>query len=352
MNLTKTTLLEAMKKCLPGVEKGSSLIEGADTFLFTGSHLHSYNDSVAVSVPVALDGMSGAVKALDFFRLVSKLNTPLIVAEATESKLNLVAGRTKAHIDFITTQTMDYIKELKLDGLDWKPIPSNFMEGVKLCKMSCNPTPLRGLFISGLLMASTDSARINHFVLSSEMDPVWLDDPTINEMVKLGDPLEYSCSGPWFHTRYKDGAMFSCKRKDHSQFPMVAVEENINAVVGVADEFVVHNRLPKALAEAVDRVSTMASGETVTSMLIRMTFKQDEVELYATKHHGDAEESVPMESPFAEDPNLVLWVESSFLLEASKKVMDFYVVRKPDELPALVFHTPNYTQLASTNDGM
>lgn len=352
MNLTKSTLMEAMKKCLPGVEKGSSLIEGADTFLFTGNHIHSYNDTVAVSVPVSLDGMQGAVKAMDFFRLVSKLNAPLIVAEATDTRLTMTAGRTKANIDFLKTQTMEYISELGLSGLDWKPLPTNFMEGLKLCKMSCNPTPLRGLFVSGMLMASSDAARINHFVLGGEMDPVWLDDPTINELVKLGEPLEYCVSGPWFHAKYKDGTMFSCKRKDHSQFPLIAVEENIKAVVGVDDEFVVHNRLPKALAEAVDRVSTMASGETASSMLIRMTFKQDEVVLYATKHHGDAEESVALESPFADDPGLTLWVESSFLLEASKKVMDFYVVRKPDELPALVFHTQNYTQLASTNDGL
>jgi hypothetical protein len=367
MNLTKTSLLEAMKKCLPGVEKGSSLIEGADAFLFDGTHIHTYNDNIAVSVPVALDGMTGAVKAMDFFRLVSKLNVPLIQVSVAEGKLTFQAGRTKASLVMINTQVEGYVKELDLAGLEWLAIPTNFHEGIRLCKMSSNPTPLRGICVEGDQMASTDSARINSFRLSSEMGSFWLDDPVISELMKLGSPVQYAIRGAWFHAKLTDGTMFSCKRKDHTQFPSAAVKEQVEAITK-AKTTGIQNRLPKALSEAVDRVSTMASGLNATSSLVRLTLRKDELELYTTKAFGDAEETVPWETPFESDPNLRIWVESGFLTEAAKKVMDFHVVNmaepapepaegeEPAEqeasLPALVFSSSNYTQLASTDPGV
>ena len=353
MNLTKSELITAMQKCLPGVEKGSSLIEGADAFLFGNNQIHTYNDSIAVSVPVNLDGMAGAVKAMDFFKLVSKINAAIIMVEPTDDgKLHLIAGRTKASITLLKTQTEAYIQELNVTGLKWIKIPDNFLEGLKLCKMSCNPTPLRGICVVGNHMYSTDSVRINMFTLSSEMESFWLDDPTVGDLMKMGPITDYCIVGNWAHLRMGDGTVFSCRRKDHSQFPVSQILTQISMVEAIDPGLKVSNHLPQALVEVVDRVATMASGDGAASQLVKLTFKKDEVNIFATKSSGSAEESAPLETPFEVEPCLILWVESNFLTEAAKKVMDFDVVRAGGSCPALVFHSPNYIQLASTNDGI
>ena len=54
-SIEKAKLLSAMSKALPGVEKGNSIIEGADTFVLSNNAIHSYNDNISVSVPFDLD---------------------------------------------------------------------------------------------------------------------------------------------------------------------------------------------------------------------------------------------------------------------------------------------------------
>lgn len=348
MNLSKPKLLEAMKQCLPGVEKGSSLIEGADAFRFSGGFVQTYNNLIAVSVPMDLDGLECAVKAMDFFKLVSKLNAPLIAGELVGNKLKLKAGRTKAQISTMATQTEDYIKALNLGGITFKAVPGNFAEALKLCKMSCNPTPYRGIYVSGKDLLSTDQARINHFTLDAEMDTFWLDDPAVSEFMKLGKAVEYCLDGSWLHLKLENGTIFSAKIKDHSQFPKDVLVGHVDALKNPEGGHA--NRLPKSLSEAVGRVATMASGEGNTSQLIRLTLKDKELELFAEKPGGSVEDGVEWEKPFDEGfQPIQLWVEAAFLLEASKKVMDFHI-GSADGAQALIFTAPGYVQMASTND--
>ena len=352
ITLSKPALVEAMKKCLPGVEKGSSLIEGADTFLFTPGFVHTYNDAIAVSAPVEYQGPEISVKAVDFFRLVSKLNAPMVQAEIKDQKLVLTGGRTRATMTLTDPSKLKtYLDTLGLTEAAWADLPGGFEDGVKLCKMSCNTTPLRGISIApnsagvSAVMA-TDSSRISMSPLKGNMPQVWLDDPDIGEMMKLGEMVQYAIQGAWFHIKYKDGVVFSCKKKDHAQYPVTMMNQNLDACI--AAPAINQGRLPKDLGEAVDRVSTMASGTTEKQGLIRLTFHQDGLELYARKVSGDAQEVIPWEKPLEADPGLVVWVETDFLVEASRKVMDYRVIDLAEQ-KVMVFTSEDYIQMVATD---
>lgn len=345
MNIAKDKLLVAMKKALPGVDKGATLIEGADTFLFAGAFLHSYNDAVSVSVPVELDGLHGACKSLDAFRLISKINAPIIEVEAEGNKWKFSAGRTKAELTLIDSKLGSYLEELKLDAIAFESVPEDFAAGLKLVKMAQNTDPRRGVCVSGNLMVSTDSVRMNRYQMKSEMKPFWIDDPAIADLLKLDEVRMYALSEAWVHFRLDDGTIFSCKRKDHTKYPLKLIDNLINEVERKDND--VGGKLPASLTEVVDRVATLAT-DVKGSLPVRLALTPAELEVYAEKTTGKASESIPWETPI-NCPKTEVWVDSSFLLEAGKKVVEFYLTVSPTtNATALVFTTPSYTQVASS----
>lgn len=356
ITLAKTTLQEAMKKCMPGVETGASLIVGADAFLFTPGYLHTYNDTIAVSTPLAAEGLEGAVKAADLYKLVTKINAPMINIEVNAPEVKLSSGRTNARMTMIdATRVKEYISTLGLETAEWKKLPGGFMDAVKLCKLSCNPSPLRGIAVAAspdgtnAQVMSTDQSRISVGSLQGGMDPLWIDDPVVNDLMKLGDPAEYSMGGAWLHLKYADGTIFSCKLKDCAQFPVTLFNSAVSSAV--AAPAILTGRLPKDLLEATARVSTMASGiDGSSASLVRLTFKQEGLELYAKKDTGDASELVPWDQPLDQDPGKVAWVDTSFLVEAGRKAMDFKLVHSEgSETDTLVFTSEGFIQMVSTD---
>jgi len=346
MNIAKDQLLVAMKKALPGVDKGASLIEGADTFLFSGKFLHSYNDSVSVSVPVELDGLAGACKSMDAFRLVSKINAPIIEVEVVANKWLFTAGRTKAELSLIDSKVGSYLTELKLEQLVFEAVPEDFSAGLKLVKMAQNSDPKRGVAVDGVLMVSTDSVRMNRFTLKGEMKPFWIDDPAVADLLKLDQVKDYSLSEAWVHFRLADGTIFSCKRKDHTKYPIKLLDQLITGMDRKEGD--VGGKLPATLTEVVDRVATLAT-DVKGSFPVKLTLTATELVVFAEKTTGKASESIPWETPL-NCPTTEVWVDSSFLLEAGKKVVEFYLTTSPStNSTALVFSTPGYVQVAASS---
>ena len=50
MEIQKELLVSAMKKALPGIDAGSSVIIGADTFIFANVNIYTYNNDIGVTV--------------------------------------------------------------------------------------------------------------------------------------------------------------------------------------------------------------------------------------------------------------------------------------------------------------
>jgi hypothetical protein len=348
MKVNKTQLLSAMKKAMPGVETGSSMIEGADTFVFSPSAIHSYNDNISVSVPFSWEGeMKGSVKSMDFFKLIGKLPVEDINIEITAEAIKLSSGMVDAEMVLLDNNLNSYLSELKIEELSWKDLPDNFFEAVKLCKISCNRAPQRGIFVEKNYMLSTDISRINHHKLNTEMERFWLDDPAVGELLKIKDIKSYCITESWAHFKSEEGVIFSCKRKADASYPAPKILEWLESS-GTKGEEDIEGQLPKELYEAVDRVATL-SGEIDGLPAIQMIINKDTIELNASRYAGKIKEKIKLEKPFETDLNIKIWVDPFFLTEASKKVDGFYI--KPGDRKVLVFYNENYTQIASTFKG-
>lgn len=355
ISIDRGALLAALKKCLPGVDKGTCLFEGADTFMFTPGFVHAYNDAIAVSAPLQAEGLVGAVKAVDFFKLVSKMRASLLTIEATATQWEVTGGRTKSRQTLVdSSQIKAYVATMGLASAQWEELPKTFMDAVKLCQLSANTSKLRGVMVgcpegsSVSLVMATDSVRIACHALDRKLPDFWLDDPNVNELVKLGDPTHYCVVGPWLHIKYADGSVFSAKTKDCAGYPVTIIKQNVDTYGGAATS--VEGKFPKDIAESVDRVATMAAAQDGCSSLVRLTFRKDTLGIYASKATGDAEEVVPWDEPLGTDPNIVVYVESAFLVEASKKGMDFKV-SEIEGSTAVMFTSGDFKNFVMTQEG-
>lgn len=354
IQIEKARLIESLKKVMPGVETGNTLIDGTDLLLFTGASVSSYNSEIAVSAPCDTQNVSFSVKGADFFNLVSRMSDVTLSLEVVDSKVKIKAGRTKAAMTLQdSSKVMNLIRDLNVVSLEYKPLPEAFIDAVNICNLSGNAENIRGVAVNdygeGSAVYETDSVRVCINKLSERMDPFWVDDTVFNNAFKVGTPTGYCVNDAWLHLKYADGTVFSAKRKDHVAYPFDGLSTFPSAFEKA--KVLVKGRLPNNIAEAVSRVAILASGvDKKNARMVRLTFRKDELELYAEKTGGEASETIPWETELEEDPqNTEVWVNTSFLLEASNKVMDFtlcYMDMDPTAPPSLslVFQSGEFMQ--------
>lgn len=346
MQVKKAELIAAMRKCLPGVDRGSSIIEGTDTFIFTEDAIHSYNDAISVSVPFPLPTLKGAVKSMDFFRLISKMKTEVLEIVAVEGAWEIVSGPTKASITLVNSTILGHLQNLKIGDLAWRKLPENFLSAIRLCLMAGNTHPIRGIFVNGNTMVSTDAIRINRHMFKEEVGSFYVDDPAASELLKIGGFKEVATSDGWVSFRGDDGIVFSSKRKDAGQYPYDRIIAQLESFAGESGKEDTHNRFPKDLAESVDRVAVLSS-EVAGAQAIRLTLRKEDLIIFSERISGRVEEAVKWETPFKKSPDLEIWVDSGFLREACRKIVQFSI-RKNEHATVIVFQSDDYVQIAST----
>ena len=344
MQINRTTLAEAVKKCLPGVESGNVILDGTDTLVFTHGAVHSYNDSIHVSAVLPESELVGCIKAVEFAKLITKLKGDTVTIEQVEGKWTLTCGDTEVELALFSDAIMKHVDSLKIGDVPWKALPEDFQEGLKLTKISGNTNPVRGACLAGNKLYSTDTIRINEYTFQTEVDPFWIDDPAVAELIKIGTLLEYAVTPSWVHFRTKDGAVFSAKTREYSQFPLEGLRNHISTVAEAPT--LAGNALPLALGDAVGRVSVFGA-EMQGIVSVGLLFRKDFIEARSARTSGRAKEKVKWAEPFAEDPAVECTVDYTFIVEAAAKVAKFEL-KECGETKVLRFYSDKFVQLAVT----
>lgn len=344
MQIQRTVLNEAIKKCLPGVETGTALIEGSDTLVFTKGGLHSYNDSIHVSAILQDSEIVGCVKAKEFSKLISSLVGDVVTITEVEGKWVLTCGATEVELALYSDNITQFVAALKIEEVVWKPLPADFSTALRLTKIAGNNNPVRGAFISGNKLFSTDTIRINEYTFDSDLLPFWIDDPSVSELLKIGELVEYDVGTAWAHFKTKDGAIFSAKLKEYSLFPVDGLKAHIfNALTAPT---LAGNHLPLALADAVSRVSVFGA-DLQGVISVTLAFRKDYVEARSGRATGKAKERVSWAKPFDKDPAVDVLVDYTFIVEAAGKTASFEL-KEIEGAKILRFYSEKYNQLAVT----
>lgn len=350
MKIQQSCLLELLKRCLPGIEQGNSLLEGADTFVFRGGWIHSYNGNISVSTPLPFESINGSVKAQEFYNIISKLpSDELTVIQKEKEKMWLIKlKKIRIEITLMEQELNGYIKELALDNVEWHDIPELFQEGMKCCKMNCQASDsYGGIFTKGNIVCSTDGRRINHFQLGKKMKTFWIRDNSVGELLKLGGLKQYGISSAWVHFKAEGETLFSCMRLNEENFPFEKMEKVMEEHKQRDSD--IGNVLPEGIEAALDRASAL-SMEVSGFRAIKMVLRKDAVEIYSRRSAGSYSEKIPWEKPFKKEmesiPTLIDCDSARYALMRSK---NFYVRQAAEKNTVrLVFFNDSFQHLVAT----
>lgn len=344
MQLDRKDMLNILKKVIPGVETGNSILEGADTFLFTDEGIYSYNDSIAVFIPEPT-GLKGAVKSKDFYTLLQKLKGDIIKVVLKTDHIVLKCDAVSAKIKMVDSSILDYVENLNIGELKWKKLDADFMQALALCKLNISNSPFRGIYVEKDLMFSTDEIRIASHTLGNKYDKFWLDDFIVNELLKIpGTFTKISVVKGWVHFQSKDGSIFSCKTNDASLYPL---DELLRRKIDIAKQKGdPSGKLPDTFKEAVDRVSVLAEDLSGFSV-INLTFTAQDLIVSSHKQTGSIKERIDWEEELDIKEDISTSGDAGFLMEAVNKSFDFYITNRDDSY-FIVFTKDKFTLILST----
>lgn len=358
MTIQKNKLLESLKLAMPGIETGNTVLQGSDSFVFHNGKIFSYNDSISVSVPIEQAGMieeeiEGAVRAEEFFKIISKFPGEEISFVTSEGSWILKCGKAKATL---TLQNFDY--ETRLKGIEpkeneWVEINDEFISAIGSCKMTSNKTPIAGIYVSGKEVFSSDGWQINSYIMDKcKMPCFWISDNSVNEIIKLRKLNGVQSQGSWIHFKSEEGIIFSIKTLQSESYPINKIKSMIDVNNPKDDDL--HGTFPKELFNAIDRAVSFSIDISEKSA-VRLVISKDKIEVSSERSSGKYSEKVSWDTPMEDDfEPITVYVDSIMMQFVGQRSLEFYLIKGPKKngkvIPRLLFVTENSIHLMSTLD--
>lgn len=264
MKINKNKLIDAFEEVQPGI--GSpTMIEQANSFGFVEGFIITYNDSISVRAPLAID-LKGSVEASSFYNILKKFKSDKegnIEIELEEDQIILKAGkRSKAGLTLKTEMKLP-LEEIEIED-DWRKIPENFVEGLNVCSFTASndfdDPKLTCLNIDGYKIQSSDGVRLTQYTLLKKVKMNCLiPASSIIKLIKY--PItHYSVSEEWIHFKTPKGTIFSCRTIDDT-FPDIS---------GVLEVEGTNLKFHRKTIEALDKAGVFSKSSTTGDIEIHI----------------------------------------------------------------------------------
>ena len=348
MTLERKVLLESLKLAMPGIESGNVVLQGSDSFVFHDGKLFTYNDLIAVLVPMESvglvdDDIEGAVHAKEFYNVVSKFTSDEITLTQGDKSWEIKCGRAKA-----TLTLLDFDFKTRLDGVTpdenaWVDLDDDFMDGVAICKMSSNKSNFAGIYVNGNDILSTDGYQINLYTTKRMMPKFWIDDSRASELLKIKNFKKVQTSKTWVHFKNDDGVVFSLKTLNDVNYPYGKVRKLIDNSSPSENDF--HATFPSALFKSVDIADSFAM-DISDQRVVRLILTNEGIEVSSEKNSGSYLDVVPWEKPLEKEIEPTkMCVSPSMMSAMGTRSLDFYLTYLPAKngksQPRIIFMTPS-----------
>lgn len=359
MTIEKKSLLEDLQLCMPGIETGQRILEGADTFVFDNGFIHTYNDVISVRVPISQQGLleesiSGAVSANEFFKVISKMPSDEIKFSITENNSWLLkSGRAKVEMALHNFDFESRLQKLQPTD-DWQTINGDdFISALAGVRMTVNKTSLSGAFISGKEIYSTDGNQVNKYDLADDYPVFWISDKALAELLKLKNINALQLQDNWLHFRTENDVIFSVKTLQAENFPIGKIEKLFKAFT--PQETDLHATLPSALFAAVERAVPFSTCIDDYSTIC-ITLSPENLKVSSATSAGNYSEKIDWDSPIeSEFSPIDIYVDTTMLQYIAKRGTEFFLKGGLSEgakiKPQLLFVTANSRHLFATFAG-
>ncbi len=332
MEIKRKELLQALNRCMPGIETGNAVLVGSDTFVFNDGYVSSYNDIISVRVPLESIGaqeLHGAVKAEEFFRVLSKLNAEVLTIEPKEKGWQIKCGKSRLNMSLIDFDYNDRFNKLTAtEDNDWSEIDNSVIEGINRCLIANNKSQVSGVFMQDNSIVSTDGNQAHKVESPFTLPRCWLSDKVANELVKVTDVNKMRVASSWVHFGTENGATISVKTLQAENYPIENIEKLLERFTQVQEDEV-SGTFPKELFPAIDRAVSF-SLDIDDKKSVKLTLSEKGIEVYSQKTSGNYTERVQWTDDVqGKLSQLIIYVDVDMMTQLAKKSLDFYLRKGP-----------------------
>jgi DNA polymerase III sliding clamp (beta) subunit (PCNA family) len=214
MQISRNELVKALEAVKPGLAD-RELIEQTTSFAFIGDKVVTYNNEISLSYPIEGLDITGAIKADELYKLLTRLRKDEIELELEGKQILLKCGRIKAGLA-IQDEIKLPLEEIKDIGR-WRTLPENFIKALTFSSHAASNDYSRPLLTcihinkDGYVEA-TDNFRIckyelkGNWVLDNTLIPV----NNVKEVIKM-NPSNVAKGKGWIHFMNEEGCNLSCR---------------------------------------------------------------------------------------------------------------------------------------------
>jgi len=279
------TILSAIR---PGLSK-KEIVQEATNFIFTGTHLATFNDQISISYPFETS-FKCSVRAEDLYKIITGISAEKIKLEVEDNQLLISGGRTKAGLVVsMEGKIASLIEELDKERHDWNNVPTDFLTGAKLCMFCTSRDATSGVYtcikVEETEIIGTDSYRASWYQMNGMLshNPLFLPAKSVASLIGT-EVKKYALGQSWIHFQSANGVLFSMRTMT-GEFrdvkPIFEVEEEGTRAI-----------LPKELGEALTDTLVLSDEESIFDKTSDIKIGDNQIVCEVKKERGWIKKSV------------------------------------------------------------
>ena len=134
--MNKKLLLDCLERVAPGLSR-KDVIEQATSFAFMGDKVVTFNDEISISCKLPDINLTGAIKAEELYKFLSKVKTEEIELTMEENEIRIRSGKAKIGlvIESEIKLPLSELGEIK----KWEKLPEDFMKTLETVRFCSTP---------------------------------------------------------------------------------------------------------------------------------------------------------------------------------------------------------------------
>lgn len=332
--MKREELVKAIRGVLPGIDD-KAVIGDSDLVSFEKGWVRGFNDKMSIAYPLDTK-INCSVPGKIFFDMLNKMKSSEIRLSVKDNKL--ILNTTNSQLEL---KTVDRDLD-KIEDLDFKPLPENFMEALRFCSLSAAKDPamgsLCGICFSGNEAISSDNFRIGCYQMKQSCPYFVLPFEASVELLKLKEKLiEVFVGESWVYFKGESGAIMSSR--------VISEEYRFDLIKGILSSLEKGKSfdLPSGLDVAVERAKIMAWDDDLQLGFIVFKKEGENLIMEGERDVGRYSEKIPWNADFPE--GLSLSVEADFLKKILSTTKNFIAI---DEGKKILFEGENFSHLMLT----
>ena len=340
--MLRRDLLRCLEACMSAVESDSN------AFIFLNKKIYSHSYGLTICHELQTDiadlDIDGEVKATELFNTLNKFSKDEVSVVQKDNLLILKCGRAKAELSLKECDYSSVLKDLS-DGLTWIDAPADFITAFG-CRIPKNTSKCSGVYVDGEYLYSTNVLHLARYHFTdAKLPPFWLPEKSIDILTKLKNITKISVTDTNLHVK-TDDAIYSFLVLISTNYPIAPISRLLSEDYKDTD---IKGTLPQELFNAIDR-ATQFGIRLEADIVTRLTFSEDNIEVYSERSTGKYSETVDWEEkPTISEP-LTIYVGGSVSNYLSKRATKFYLSKVNREIPRLFLESDNTVYLISTFD--